>query len=245
MSSESADFAAYPVFCKLASNNDNFFNSFKTNNVYNVILENVSYETGIEYVNCFKHNKIIIDNINKFKINDSLGNPKVYEYEIGYFSPTTLQYIKILSDLLKKYNLNNTHIIEIGPGYGGQYTILRQLFKPKKYTFIDLDPVLKLIKKYVLCLGLDDIELEYINYLDLPDKNISDLVISNFSMSECNYNVQDKYINAIINHSSHGYILHNNLRGYNFIELINKLKKYNINIDEELKNNDNTVLLTW
>jgi hypothetical protein len=248
MSSESADCPVYPVFCRLASNNDSIFNSFKTSNVYNIILENLSYETGSEYINCFKHNKIIIDNINKFKINDTLGRPKVYEYEIGWFSPTTLQYIKILSDLLK-YNLNNTHIIEIGPGYGGQYTILRQLFKPIKYTFIDLDPVLKLIKKYVSRLGLDDIELEYINYLDLPDKNISDLVISNFSISECDYNVQDKYISSIINHSAHGYILHNNLRGYDHIELINKLKN-NITIDEKLKNIDNTalyntVLLTW
>jgi hypothetical protein len=244
MNSESNN-GLYPIFCKLAANNNTVFKSFKRDPIYNAILENVSFEKGSEYIDCFVNNKLIIDNIQKFKINDVLGNPKKFNYNIGSFSPTTLQYIKILSDL-SKYDLDNTHIIEIGPGYGGQYCVLRQLFKPKKYTFIDLNPVLKLVKKYVSYLKLDDIELEYIDYLDIHTNIFSNLIISNFSISECDYNLQDQYINNIVNTSLHGYILYDNLRGYNHLEFIENVKEKNIIISEEKpKNTDNTVLLSW
>lgn len=244
MNSES-DNGLYPIFCKLAANNDNIFKSFKSNKIYNSIVEDVCYESGIKYIDYFKNNPLIINNIEKFSINDVLGNSKKFNYNIGSFSPTTLQYIKILSDLTR-YDLNNLNIVEIGPGYGGQYAVLRQLFKPKKYTFIDLTPVLKLIKKYITNLNLDDIELEYLNHFNLTDSMSYDLVISNFSLSECDRELQDLYINNIIKNSRHGYILYNNLRGYNHLEFSNIILEKNISICEEKpQNSENTVLITW
>ena len=239
-----SDNRLYPIFCKLASKNVDFFKTFKSNKIYNSIVENVCYKSGIQYIDYFKNNSLIINNIEKFNINYKLRNSEKFEYDIGSFSPTTLQYIKILSDLAH-YNLNNYNIVEIGPGYGGQYTIIRQLFKPRKYTFIDLESVLNLIKTYVTTLNLDDIELEYLHHTKL---NVSsyDLVISNFALSECDYELQDLYINHIIKNSQHGYILYNNLRGYNHVEFANIIAEKNVSISEEKpKNSENTVLITW
>ena len=131
--------SAYPSVCLHAATTDDGFTNFKCNPVYNNILEHVTYQEGIEYIQQFVSNTNIISNIEKFKINDKLGNPVKYNFEgLGEFSPTTLRYIKILNDL-SQLNLNDKHIVEIGAGYGGQYTILRQLYKPQKYTFIDLE----------------------------------------------------------------------------------------------------------
>jgi len=243
MTSES-DNGLYPIFCKLASKNVDVFKTFKSNKIYNSIVEDVCYESGIQYIDYFKNNSLIMNNIEKFTINDKLGNSEKFKYDIGSFSPTTLQYIKILSDLIC-HNLNNCNIAEIGPGYGGQYTVLRQLFKPTKYTFIDLEHVLKLIKTYVTTLNLGDIELEYLNHNEL-DVSSYDLVVSNFSLSECDYELQDLYINRVIKNSRHGYILYNNLRGYNHVEFVNIIAEKNVRVSEEKpKNSENTVLITW
>jgi putative sugar O-methyltransferase len=153
-----SDNNTYPEVCLAAANDDTIFDSFKRNSGYTPILEHVCHSEGEEYYKNIK-NKDILNNIQKFTINDKLGNPIIYNYTFGSFSPTTLRYIKVLSDL-SEFSLNDKTIVEIGAGYGGQYTVLRQMFKPKKYIFVDLQPTLLLIKKYITKLELNDIELE-------------------------------------------------------------------------------------
>jgi hypothetical protein len=101
-----------------------------------------------------------------------------------------------------------------------------------------------LIKKYVISLGIDDIELEYVDINSLSQIN-SDLLISNYAFSECNESIQDVYIDKLINHSNHGYMIYNNMHGYKHNEFIKKCAK-SVKIFEEVPNtNPQSVLLTW
>lgn len=240
-----SDNQKYPNFCIDAVTNSETFKNFKRNPIYNEILEHVTYEEGLEYIQQLT-NTDVINNLEKFKINDIIGNPNSYNYKnIGSYSPTTLRYIKILNDL-SQLDLNNLHIVEIGAGYGGQYTVLRQLFKPKKYTFIDLDPVVNLVRKYITTLKLDDIELEYIDGTKNFANIAPDLVISNYAFSECTEDIQDMYIDRVVGNSKHCYMIYNNMNGYSHQEFIEKIKTHKVRVSREVpQTHPKNVILTW
>ena len=72
-----------------------------------------------------------------------------------------------------------------------------------------------------------------------------DLLISNYAFSECVKEIQDKYIQKIINNCKRGYVIHNNFEGYSHIELVNILT-HNVKEYKEKPNTaPNNVLLTW
>ena len=234
----------FPNFCELASNDEKVFNVFKRNPELTAILEHVTVQEGYECFLHFKKNKEIVNILSKFNINDVHGNPVIYNYEFGNFSPSTLRYIKILSDL-SQLQLNNINIVEIGGGYGGQYTVLRQFATPKSYTFIDLPLVLKLQKKYVEKNKLDDIQVNFYSSDNLPNID-ADLVISNYAFSECITDIQDIYIDRVIKTSKNGYFIYNNFEGYKHEEFIKILNSKKIKtFDEKPKTGTNNVLLVW
>jgi len=244
MQTSISDNTSYPEACRRAATDDTAFSTFKRETAYTDILEHVTYEEGKIYSDYALLNKDIAANIDKFKINDKYGNPRVYEYPIGTFSPTTLRYMKILSEL-SQLNLNDTTIVEIGAGYGGQYTILRQLFKPKKYIFVDMPEALLLIEKYVNTLGLNDIDIEYYTGDNLP-VIISDLVISNYAFSECNKSIQDNYVAKAIKTAAHGFMLYNNMLGYTHEEFIGICSDKKIRTFPEMpQTHPKNVLLVW
>jgi putative sugar O-methyltransferase len=243
MNTSVSDNAAYPAICIQASQSEEAFKTFKSNKAYTDILEHVTYEEGQEYAALAFKNKEIEKNIIKFSCNDIYGSPRTFTYSFGTFSPTTLRYMKVLSDLAQ-LKLDNTTIVEIGAGYGGQYAVLRQLFKPKKYIFVDLPEALALIKTYITKLGLDDIEIEYYDTTNIKNIN-ADLVISNYAFSECTEEIQDIYLNSIINRSKHGYIIHNNMRGYAHTEFIEKCTNKIKLFPEIPQTHPKNVLLVW
>jgi putative sugar O-methyltransferase len=236
----------YPNLCVKAATDPETFNTFKCHPVYNEILEHVSYQEGVEYIKYIK-NETILNNIEKFRANDTIGTPLTYNYAgcIGTFSPTTLRYIKVLNDI-STLNLNEFNIVEIGGGYGGQYTVLRQLFKPKHYTFVDLPQVNKLTCKYISSLKLDDINISYIDGTENFNEMTPDLVISNYAFSECSATVQDVYISKIINNTKHCYMIYNNQLGYTHTEFATKINNHKVTISSELpQTHPNNVLITW
>lgn len=243
MKTSSSDDNKYPSFCELASKDENIFANFKRSPTYTAILEHVSVEEGQQYYNCFKSNEVILKNIEKFKQNDKIGGSNICSYDFGNFSPTTLRYIKVLSDLLQ-LNLEGMDIVEIGAGYGGQYTVLRQVIKPKSYTIIDLPEAIKLQKKYIEKNQLNDIPLNFYSLDDLPALS-GDLLISNYAFSECIAEVQNTYIEKIINNCNHGYMIHNNFEGYSHTDLKDILP-HKIKVFKEVPATaPNNVLLTW
>ena len=100
----------YRDFVNLCLNNEELFKNFKQNNIYKHILEHVSKEIGSEYLKIIREQTpSVIKNIDKVKINDLVGGSNLVDYkDVGYVSPSSLRYAKVLSDILvlfKKKNL--------------------------------------------------------------------------------------------------------------------------------------------
>ena len=248
MTTSISDNHLYPNVCSKATNNDSAFATFKSDASYQAILEHVSEELGEKYYKEIDNSNILL-NIDKFKINDKLGGPVKFTYHFGEFSPTTLRYMKVLNDILSKWDIEGKNIIEIGAGYGGQYFVMKQISNPSKYSFVDLPDVITLISKYLTALDTNE-NVEYIdgnNVTHVYDEEY-DLVISNFGISECSEHVQKYYIEKIISKSKHGYIIHNQMSTYsldNFMEELQKLDKDVAVLEEVPLTGNNNVLLVW
>lgn len=242
MNSISSKNIKYLEICKLASTNDLVFQTFKQNSYYTEILEHTSYETGLLYHEYIK--KIFpeyIRYIEFFKKNDLLGSATTHNYApIGNISPSTLRYIKVLSEIKHLFPINFDHknIIEIGCGYGGQCFVFSQIFPNCKYHIVDLPETQSLIKKYLNRLNLTNYEIIPPN--ELTNNTSYDLVISNYAYSELDIDLQNYYYDTIIKNSKNGYFTLNfisnlfDINSYSKNNLINKFQKdKNISIISE------------
>lgn len=247
----------YPQFCQEAAENSALFAQFKSMPVYSGVVENVSYEQGKEYLDVIKkQSPELLDYLEAFKSNDSIGNPQKFYYDdVGEISPTTLRYIKIASDLKMLFgSLDQCIIVEIGGGYGGQCKILADIFHFKKYIIFDLPGPLALAKRY-----LKELEVKNVQFLSfdsmISDKTF-DLVISNYAFSECTSKMQQKYIEDVFAHSNKGYLLCNNFPANdplshlfsNKIETLEKLSNQHISwteLEEYPKTSPENYLIVW
>jgi putative sugar O-methyltransferase len=176
-------------------------------------LEHVTYEQGLGYFDVIKRDyKDYMQYINEYKKNDLYGSPVTSEYDgIGHISPSTLRYIKTLSDLQKEFgSLDDMKICEIGVGYGGQCRIICSRFKVKSYTLVDLPHVLPLVSTYLNHYPLStELKFKTMNELKLNTKY--DLFISNYAFSELSREIQDCYYNKTISNTKKGYLTYNSL----------------------------------
>ncbi len=205
-----SDNGRYPEFCAQASRDPEVFAHFKRDPVYREILEHVSTELGQEYLYQMKWSRLL-DNIENFKINDSIGDPIRGHYMgIGLISPTTLRYLKVASDLHELFgNLDGFEVAEIGAGYGGQFLISDLVWNLKGWTIFDLEPVLQLIERYLGCFPINStyrLEKESSNF---PCGHF-DLAISNYAFSELPREMQIRFINRVLSKADRGYITMNN-----------------------------------
>lgn len=197
----------YPSVCLAASENEEVFNVFKTIPEYTQILEHTSIEFGYNYIDIIKRDNPQLlekDFIDKFKTNDIYGSPSVHDFSDFSISPSTLRYIKVLSDLIKLFgDLNGKKIVEIGGGYGGQCKVIKDYFNIKDYHIVDLDEANKLSKKYLDKLNVNDVRFSSYDQLDVEEY---DLIISNYAYTELDRNLQDIYKHKIIDGTKNGYI---------------------------------------
>lgn len=168
-------------------------NTFKRNPHLNHIWEHCKDEVAEEYLK-----KIATDNPwmlrHKFT-NDYKGNPIVKDFILYHASASTIQYMGVLSNLIKYFGpLDGLRICEIGGGYGGQARTIYDVYKPACYHIIDLPEVNSLIKKYI-----DEVEV-----FDKPTGMHYDLLISNYALSEIKE--QEEYISQCVFKSKRGYI---------------------------------------
>ena len=234
-----SDRSDYTSACRHAVTNELFFNCFKQNPQYKGILEHVSPEQGELYLANIKKNFADFPLfVSKFQINDSLGGASLTNYDSLTISPSTLRYIKVLSDLIQLFgDLNNCSILEIGGGYGGQCTILSQYYKFKEYKIIDLKDPLLLTRKYLTTLDIPHTPVEIQEIPSMTDN--FDLVISNYAYSELDKELQDLYFEKLIKNSTHGYFTFNfishlfELDSYNKEEILYKFKEKNATILKE------------
>lgn len=227
------------------------FNTFKQLPEYTEILEHVSFELGTKYLNVIKRdNPQLINDIDKFRINDLYGSPQKFNYpEIGFISPSTIRYIKVLSDIIKlKIDLNDKDVIEIGVGYGGQGLVLSKHFQFKTYTFVDLKEPLQLTEKYLGLHNVQNVFFKEMNELEMGIKY--DFVISNYAFTECSEEIQDMYSEKILKNSTNGYITSNfisdifNIKSYSKEKLL-RIINNSYSIEEEPKTSNNSIILIW
>jgi hypothetical protein len=243
----------FPDFCHLAATNEKVFNNFKREPVFTNILEHVGYELGLEYLNYIKkeYPEILLQS-DYFRENDLLGNPVIYDYgQSGWFSPTTLRYMKVAGDLKKRFgDLSQMHIVEIGGGYGGQCKILAELCGFASYTLIDLPQVNELSKKYLDILGLE--KVKHIDCSDLNSVGVYDLVISNYAFSEIDREGQQKYLEKVILPTKKGYMTINfisklfGLESLTLIELMSLFRNRGEKMERENPiSNSKNIMFTW
>jgi putative sugar O-methyltransferase len=206
-----SDNGRYVSFVQSAVQKYSVFAKFRRNRYYREILEHVSMEDGLRYLEKVKlDSPKFLDKIIKFKENDQIGSPITYSYdEFGLISPTTLRYIKVASDLSILFGKNiGNKIAEIGVGYGGQLLVNDRIFKFKEYDLFDLDPVLNLTSKYLECYILNSSYRTLTINKSVGDKRY-DLVISNYAFSELPTQLQMKYIEKVLSKSKRGYLTMN------------------------------------
>jgi putative sugar O-methyltransferase len=247
-----SDNGMYLFTVKQATQNEKKFDNFRSNLIYKSILEHVSYEYGLDYINIIKKESNLLDNINNFLINDEIGNPTRYFYDELKIkvAPTTLRYIKVASDIKKLFKDEINDIIEIGSGYGGQYLILDQVKKINLYTLVDLYDVTKLIEKYLECHLLNSsYETKTIN--QIIGHKPYDLVISNYAFSELPCETQMKYIQKVLLKSKNGYLTMNSgmeksgLKKHLSLEEIKNYIKGAIILEEQPNTSEGNYIIIW
>ena len=202
----------YRAFCDIAAGDPYAFSAFRRHEIVVGVLEHVSQAEGLESIEaalnqCPQYEGML----EEFRRNDSIGGPVLQRFEgIGDWSPTTLRYIKILSDLESLFgDLAGMHIVEIGAGYGGQCRIIHARFTPGSYTILDLPEPGRLAGRYLTAVGVGQVSINP-PLEDLRRKRI-DLVISNYALSEIRRSVQQQYLDSVVLHAARGYMLWNNL----------------------------------
>ncbi|MCL2717307.1 MAG: putative sugar O-methyltransferase [Lachnospiraceae bacterium] len=253
LKTSASDNGNYPDFCFLASVNSEVFDSFRKNEIYNVVLEHLTESIGNEYLEIIL-SRDTFDEITweLFKQNDLYGSPLCFNYtKIGIISPTTLRYIKVLQDLIIKFgSLEDMDICEIGIGYGGQCRIIASYFNVKSYTLVDLSQVIALAKTYLNKYVLSS-EIRFLTMNELNPKQKYDLVISNYAFSELRLDIQECYQHKVIDNSSKGYITYNRSTHSSHSENVYTLEDYikkipNLMIEDEMPVTDEkNKILFW
>ncbi len=175
-----------------------------------------------------------------FLDNDRYGNPKKEKFGQFTASPTTIQYISVLSNLITYFgSLQGMDIVAIGDGYGGQAYIIQEMYNVKSYVSIDLYEAICLQERYVKELGF---------YIDTyrqdkyPKGAEYDLFLSNYALTEVSPEDQLKYVKDICLNCKRGYITANQpLHG---IELLQeRFRNFKILPDIEGERKSNFVIV--
>ena len=178
-------------------NNSKKFDNFKRNSAYNAILEHVSRDLGLAYLNRIVNiNDAFLEKaLNNFLINDNIGNPRKFLYRHGLLSPTSIRYVKVALDLKLLFRPDLEHVAEIGCGYGGQCHANSSLLSYNNHYLLDLPEVNRLVSKYLNSFLLNTTFST--NTINEYSPRNQDLVISNYAFSELPRLVQEKYFEKL------------------------------------------------
>ena len=169
-----------------AINNESTFKNFKRNSKYNSIVGMCNELQAKKWLErAEKEFPQIIESIDTFKKNDTIGNPGLWDSKkYGMISSDTMHRINTLCDIEKYFGgLNNKNVVEIGVGYGGLCFVLSSFYDIKSYELVDLDNVVALSKKYLTALNLEansgetedfDLTISEFCIAELDNKGISD-----------------------------------------------------------------------
>ena len=223
----------YQDYCNFIQSiiDSNDLTNFKYNPNYNCIVEHLNEELGNEYlkllVTIFKEDDII-----RFcDLNDSVGNPRKYNYTHNGISfsgsPSSLRYLyhaHLILTYLKKVGNLKPNLIELGGGYGGlilalNYLQYRYNVLIQSYKIIDLKNPTLLQRMYLNNFRLSfPFETEDASSFGSEiNQNKNNFLISNYAFSEFDPDTQQKYIeNNLFEKVDHGFLIWNDKPVFNF-----------------------------
>lgn len=184
--------------------------NFRRNYDYREILEHVDFQTGQNYINRIENLGFDVHELIKIgSPNDSYGNPRTYTFNnVPKISPTTLRYLAVACELQAEFgSLENSNIVEIGAGYGGQLAILSRMYNLKSYSIYDLPQAQELIGHYLNSIGVA-LKPRMLDIDNITPGNF-DLIISNYAFSELPNDIQKKYLTNTLARSTKGYLIMN------------------------------------
>lgn len=230
----------YLASCKKAATDDNSFASFKRDKDFQVILEHISVGEGQYYADNTK-NKFWLDSkpiLDSFKENDYYGGADVHDYEgYGFISPSTVRYIKNVSDIaswLDDYEPQK--IVEIGGGYGGLCKTVSCIYNFESYTFIDQPEVNMLSARYLSEFPEISKKVNHFSCYDFPEIKDIDLLISNYAVSELSLDSQKEYYDKVIKNATAVYVTYNNSQSAGYLEYFTGLleQDFDFTISEDI-----------
>jgi len=224
MSAPQAEYSIYENYVSelLAKNS---FDGFKRHPKYTYMLEHVTYNQGIQYLDLIQKTDITVEEIQEFcSKNDSVGNPSKYDFGVVNCSPSSIRYIYqafLIVSYFKTFN-QSVNIVELGGGYGGLFLAV-EFFSKKynltidSYTIIDLPVIVRFQEKYVnnFSTTITPKFLESYSYGSDFEKDGA-FLISNYCFSEIERRHQEQYIKSLFPKISHGFITWNHIPLYDF-----------------------------
>jgi len=232
---------------------DSKFKKFRRIYDYREILEHVSRGQGFKYLEKIENSSGFSDRFSELVLrNDSIGKPRVYKYYEGFHaSPTTLRYISVALEIRSIFGEKLAgRFAEIGAGYGGQCSILFELFDVDEYLVYDLPKVQELISKY-----LSGVECLKNVKMSQPEKISSeqiDFLVSNYAFSELPRDIQLDYLDKVISRASNGYMIMNSgmhnetgrsLGKLSYKEIQKFLPHSHLIVEEPLSSPDNYIIV--
>lgn len=192
------------------------FDNFRTSWEYTDVLEHVGLKLGRSYAKRLSCSTLwgsipFSDFASTFS---SLGNPPTYRVTLCgrevKLSLSLLRYLFVAQDIESRFGtLDKRTICEIGVGFGGQASVILNSRNVSRYTMFDLPTVLSLASKFVDAIA-PKTSLELLDGRN-PKFQSSDLVVSNYAISEVDRHVQELYLSNVVSQSDRGYITWNRL----------------------------------
>jgi len=211
-----SDMLPYVDFCKSVMNDETgeLLKTFRTNPDYDLVVPGSRPGEQVEpfvpiirdrYPEILEHLGVFVKNQGVF------GGPVTHEFDIGTFDVPMVLHIYYLAIARAAFGpLDGMRICEIGPGAGLFFKVLTDISKDVKYTFVDLEAPLYIVRKYVEYLGREDMVDGYLPCHTVLSDGFEceefDLVTSDCAFNELDGDVQDVYIEKIFNKSKRGRI---------------------------------------
>ena len=241
----------YKEICAKAVVDDEIFSTFKSLPNYRSMLEHANAGQAQEHLNAIEEQTPkLMSYFDKFRTNDTVGNPATVEFTKGFagnISPTTIQYARVLSDLITYFgNMDGLKIVEIGAGYGGQCKIISDYVKFSEYICFEMTEPSRLVRKYIDHFNVKNVvSMDAYEFFDDPYEIKCDLVISNFAFCEQSKHFQDCYLKNIINLADRGYLWMNETAESYGIKGIKNLLPHKLNEKNDIPSERNSNRILW
>ena len=199
---------SYREICRDAALDDLIFQKFRSMKPYFDALECGQGGEFADYILKYATAKTRLL-IPEFRKLDLYGDPVRNEIpKFGQFSGATLRYVLFGDLMCRLFDLpQDCTVVEIGAGFGGQAYVLSHLVPFSNYYVYDLPEAEMLIDKMMSTLDVQNVTcLEATS--ELPVESV-DLLISNYSLSECDLETQLDYFHRVVIKAKRGYMIFN------------------------------------